>query len=208
MTAATAVATIAGLAWPLLSHGAALAGRSDLMPAITAGTVIVILCAVFVGIRRTGLRALALASIAAVALCWWHAPMLLVYLPPAAINLALGIYFASTLAPGREPRISGYARRLRGEALPPELQHYTRRLTWVWTVFFFATTAIEIVLAAAAPIEVWSAFSNFGSYLAVALLFVGEHVWRRLRFPNQRQVPMRALLKMMARDRHVGPANR
>ena len=208
MTAASAVAVAAGFAWPVLSHVAALAGRSDLMPAITAVTVIVILGAVALGVGRVWLRALAIAAMVAVALAWRHAPMLLVYLPPAAINLALGIYFASTLAPGREPRISGYARRLRGEPLSPEHQRYTRRLTWIWTVFFFASMAIEIVLAVAAPIEVWSAFSNVGSYLLVALLFVGEHFWRRLKFPNQRQVPMRALLKMIARDRRAGPANR
>ncbi len=208
MTAASAVAVAAGFAWPVLSHGAALAGRSELMPAITAVTVIVILGAVALGVGRVWLRVLAIAAMVAVVLAWRHVPALLVYLPPSAINLALGIYFASTLAPGREPRISGYARRLRGEPLSPEHQRYTRRLTWIWTVFFFASMAIEILLAVTAPIEVWSAFSNLVSYLLVALLFVGEHFWRRLKFPNQRQVPMRALLKMIVRDRRVGPANR
>jgi len=208
VSTAAVVAAAAGFAWPVLSHAAALAGHSDWMPAITAGTAIVILGALAVGSGRGAWRMLAVGAMVAIVLAWQFAPLLLVYLPPAAINLALCIYFGSTLAGGREPRISGYARRLHGEPLSPEHQRYTRRLTWIWTLFFLASIAIEIVLAAAAPIEVWSAFSNLGSYVLVALLFVGEHVWRRLKFPNQRQVPMHALLKLIARDRSAGPANR
>lgn len=187
----------------MLSHGAAFAGRPDLMPAITAGTACVILAALAAGARRASLRALLLVAVAAVPLAWHYAPTLLLFLPPAAINLALGVYFASTLAPGREPRIATYAHLERGEALPPDLTRHARRVTWIWSVFFFASAALGLVLAAAAPLEVWSAFSNVISYGLVALLFVGEYFWRKRAFPQYRHAPLLALFRIVAQDRRV-----
>ena len=83
---------------------------------------------------------------------WRFAPSLLLFVPPAALNVAFGVFFAVTLAPGREPRIASFARLERGE-LPPDLARYTRRLTWLWTVFFFASAAIGLLLAAFAPLQ-------------------------------------------------------
>ena len=53
-------------------------------------------------------------------------PPLLLFVPPAALNVAFGVFFGVTLAPGREPRIATFARLERGE-LPPDLRRYTRR---------------------------------------------------------------------------------
>jgi uncharacterized membrane protein len=198
---ASAVATVAGLAWPVLSHGAALAGRPEWMPTITALVATVILSALVAGASGARVRIAAVLLLAAVALAWRLAPAWLLFLPPAAINVAFGVFFAATLRPGQEPRIARYARRERGGDLPVDLARYTRRLTWLWSAYFFVAAAAGLLLAAFAPLAAWSAFANVGSYVLVALLFVGEYAYRRLRFRHYTHAPLFALVAIVVRDR-------
>jgi uncharacterized membrane protein len=198
---ASAVATAAGLAWPVLSHAAALGGRAEWMPGITACVAAVIAVALALGDRSARRRIAWFAALVALALAWRFAPALLLFLPPAAINVAFGVFFASTLRAGREPRIAGYARRERGGALPDDLARYTRRLTWIWTVYFFAAASAGLALAVFAPLAVWSAFANVASYVLVGLLFVGEYAYRRLRFRHYVHAPLRALVAIVVQDR-------
>src|SRR5688572_29462929 len=60
----------------------------------------------------------------------------------AAINLFLLWIFGRTLAPGREPLITGVARRFHG-TIPPHIEAYTRGVTWLWCVFFLAQLAMS-----------------------------------------------------------------
>ena len=203
---AAAVAIAAGVAWPVLSHAAALAGREAWMPAITAAVAVVIAGAMLVAASSWLARGCAIAVIVAVALAWRQAPSAMLFVPPAVINVALGLFFASTLRPGREPRIARYARLERGGELPADLARYTRRLTWLWTIFFFASALAGAALAALAPLHVWSAYANVFSYAAVALLFVGEYAYRRLRYREYRHAPLHALVALVARDRMPGSA--
>ena len=123
--------------WPVLSHGAALADRPDLMRSITAAVVVVVAIALFVAARDARVRMAWLVIAAATLALWRLTPTLLLFLPPAALNVAFGWFFANTLRAGREPRIATFARLERGEPLPPELALYTRRLTWLWTILLF-----------------------------------------------------------------------
>ena len=171
------------------------------MPAITAVVAIVIAVALATASRANGPRLawLALAVLAAIA--WRFAPAALLFVPPAALNIAFAMFFGTTLAPGREPRVATFARLERGE-LRPAIAQYTRRLTWVWTSFFFASAAIGLLLAAFASLETWSAFVNVGSYVAVAALFVGEYVYRRFRFPHDSHVSLAAGVRLVMRHRN------
>jgi len=101
---------------------------------------------------------------------------------PLAVNLALCVLFGRTLAPGREPMIARFARLERGAALPPDLARYTRRLTVAWTGFFALMAAVSASLAAWGSVTAWSLFTNVINYLLVAAFFVGEYVYRRLRY--------------------------
>ena len=184
----------------MLSHAAVLAGRPDWIPGITAGVAANIALAMVVGGRDRRARLGWVAALAALAAVRVVAPRLLLYLPPAAINVAFGLYFASTLRPGREPRIARFARLERGGTLPPDLAAYTRRLTWIWTALFFGSAAAGLLLAALAPLVVWSTFANGESYLVVAGLFVGEYAWRVWRFRQYRHAPLPALLRTVLRD--------
>lgn len=99
---------------------------------------------------------------------------------PLLIHAALGWIFLRSLRSGREPVISRIARLDRG-TLTLELAAYTRRLTWVWVGMFALLTLISLYLAVRGPVAGFAL-----SYVLVALLFFGEHIYRRLRYPHYR----------------------
>ena len=135
----------------MLSHGALMAGRAEWMPGITAGVAMII--AVALAIASTDVR---------VRIVWLAAALV------ARRRVAHGAGSAALRAAGRDQRrvrdaLRGDARALvasRGSRrsrassaaeLPPELAHYTRRLTWVWTVLFFALRGVGLLLAVVRP---------------------------------------------------------
>ncbi len=101
----------------------------------------------------------------------------------AAVNLFLLWYFGSTLAPGREPIITRFARRVHG-ALQPVMEQFTRQLTVAWCAFFSAQLIASALLYAFAPLNAWSLFINVLNLPLLALMFVGQLVYRRLRYPD------------------------
>jgi uncharacterized membrane protein len=117
----------------------------------------------------------------------------LLYVPPVAINLALCWLFGRTLARGRVPLISRFALMEQG-VLSDELAAYARRVTWLWTLLFAGAAAASAALALSGNRDAWSLFTNLVNYLLVAALFLGEFVYRRLRFRNYRhQSPLQLL---------------
>ena len=166
--------------YPAAVHCAVATGQTGVA---LAAVMALALLAVMVLVAHPGVRLGA--GVAVVALIFL-APVPareLVYLPPVAINLALGWWFGKSLAAGQEPLITRFARMERPDArLDSRQLAYTRRLTWVWTVFFCATAIVSVVLAATASAVVWSRFTNGASYAAALLLFLGEHLFRRIRF--------------------------
>jgi uncharacterized membrane protein len=123
-----------------------------------------------------------------------------------AINLLLLWFFARTLVPGREPLATAIARFVRG-ALAPEVERYTRNVTRAWCVFFAASAAVSIALAAFAPLAVWSLVANvLPGPLAIAM-FAAEYAYRRRRFPAYEHVPPLALLRRLWRAGYFGSAS-
>lgn len=98
---------------------------------------------------------------------------------PAFLQLALCWLFARTLIRAREPIVSMFARLERG-TLTPELASYTRKLTWIWTIALLVFAVISLVLA----LEDFGAWAFVAGYVPVAVLFFGEHVYRRIRYPH------------------------
>jgi uncharacterized membrane protein len=91
------------------------------------------------------------------------------------------------------PLIARFALMERG-TLTEELAAYTRRLTWLWTLLFAGAALASLVLALSGDRDAWSLFTNLVNYLLVAALFLGEFVYRRLRFRNyQHQSPLQML---------------
>jgi uncharacterized membrane protein len=107
-------------------------------------------------------------------------------IPHTVIYCALLWFFGQTLRRGQEPLVSRLARRVHG-ALPPEMAEYTRRVTCAWCVFFAAQLAISIFLFNFAPLGLWSLFVNVLNFPLLALMFIGEYGYRRVRhrgFPH------------------------
>jgi uncharacterized membrane protein len=138
-----------------------------------------------------------LAGLLAIALHW--GPTYALFLPPIAVNMFLLVVFGTTLRPGREPIIARLSRLIRGE-LPWDLRAYTRRLTWLWTVVFAGLVLESVLLAVYAPLEVWSLFTNILNYVFLAVLFVGEYIYRVLRFRKYTHTSPLRLVIMLARQ--------
>jgi uncharacterized membrane protein len=127
----------------------------------------------------------------------WNGAWLATLLP-VLVYCALLVFFADTLRPGRVPLISRFAQMEQGE-LSAELRIYTRRLTVIWCVFFAAMAGLAMGLAAWAPLQVWSLHTFFFSYLLIAMLFLGEYIYRRWRYPHYRHASPWQLLQNIRR---------
>jgi uncharacterized membrane protein len=114
-------------------------------------------------------------------------------IPHAVIYLALLGVFGRTLLAGREALITRLARRVHG-VLPPEMERYTRRLTFVWCLFFAGQVAISALLYKFASLDTWSLFINLLNLPLLALMFAVDYVYRVIRF---RQYPQASILKVI-----------
>ena len=173
------LAILAGCAYPLLNHGAAVFGE----PRLAALGLALLTWAFVAGAIRL-LPAILLAA-GVLLLSLWLAAVLpgwLLYSPPVALNLALCALFALTLRAGKDPLVSRFARIERGGVLPPDLVSYTRNLTLAWAGFFALMAAISLALALAGPLALWSLFSNIVNYVLVVVFFVLEYLYRRIRY--------------------------
>ncbi len=102
--------------------------------------------------------------------------------PHAAIYLSLLWLFGQTLRPGKEPLVTLFARRVHG-ALPPAMEVYARRVTYAWCVFFALQILGSAMLFKFSPLSVWSLFINVLNFPLLAMMFIGEYVYRIVRHP-------------------------
>lgn len=188
-----ALAVTACAAYPFLNHLAATRAEPR-WAALGLALVLWVFSAGSHWMVRSATFAAALA--AAWALAAWASAVLL-YVPPVAINLALAVFFGATLRPRHEPLVSRFARMTRGRRLPEELARYTRCLTVAWTAFFLLMAAISIQLAVFASVDAWSLFTNVLNYLLVALFFVLEYVYRRLRYRHHAHLSPREMVRRL-----------
>jgi uncharacterized membrane protein len=163
------------IAWPVSIHLAIIGGHT--------GIALLICLALTIALTDRSLAVrvlLALVISAAVLLVIRlkgdHA-LLPLYLFPVLIHAFLAGIFGRTLLPGKIPMITRYSILLRGR-LEPAIIGYTRRVTWLWTVYFLCMALESLLLALFAPLEIWSLFANCLNYVFTALLFTGEYLFR------------------------------
>lgn len=138
--------------------------------------------------HRAAMLALFTAGCAALAFAWQHIEHLysvIYWIEHAGTELLLCLAFARTLAPGREPMVTGFARMIHGE-LSPALAAYTREVTRAWVWFFGAMVGVSTLLFHLAPLAVWSAFANFFTAPLIVLMFVAEYIVRRRLHPDMK----------------------
>jgi uncharacterized membrane protein len=130
-------------------------------------------------------RGWAMAAMAAVlgllALAW--APLernvnWLYFLQHVGSNLFLAWFFGQSLARERVPMCTRFAMAAHGDQISSAVRVYSRQVTWVWTGFFLAISALSTLLFLFASIQAWSVFANFLSMPLVGVLFVVEYLVR------------------------------
>ena len=145
-------------------------------------------------VRRSRHRLVAFAAVGAAAVAcvaYWdalerHFPDIF-YVEHAGTNLVLALLFGRTLAAGREPLVTTFARIAHG-TLEPDVLRYTRRVTVAWTAFFVALFAVSSALYFGGPRGAWSTFANLLSPLLVGAMFVVEYAVRHRVLPGHRRI--------------------
>jgi uncharacterized membrane protein len=124
----------------------------------------------------------------------------LVLAPSVVMNAALLVLFGHTLLPGREPLITRF-RRLEEGFVAPVFVSYTRFLTILWVVLFAVATAVSLAAASWGNVALWSWVSLIAIPAASLALFLGEHVYRVVRYgPEGRSSPLRTLRTVLRPD--------
>lgn len=95
----------------------------------------------------------------------------------------LCLAFARTLAPGREPMCTYFARMIHG-SLTPQIERYSRQVTKAWVMFFGLMAASSTALFFAASVHAWSLFANFFTAPLIILMFIAEYIVRRRMHPD------------------------
>ncbi len=153
--------------------------------------------------------ALAVAAAACVALSGMEWPARTIGLTVAGLCHAaayggLLAWFAASLRPGREPVVTGFARRMR-RTMPDRVVRYTRKVTWAWCVFFAAELALSAGLLAWAPRAAWSGFVNLANLPAVAAMMLGEFACRFVLFRHEPRTSLAATLAGLRTFRSAPP---
>lgn len=184
-----AFAVVAAIvAYQALVHWAMTEGRIEGPGRILAIATVLAAAAWLVAVAARARRpyvagVLAAGTVLLVWVLWRSSPALLYVIPHVAAYLFLLGLFGRTLLPGREPLITSVARRVHGE-LPADIEAYTRRVTWAWSLFFGAMALSSLLLYALAPLETWSFFANLMNLPLVALMFLCEYLYRIVRYPD------------------------
>lgn len=116
-------------------------------------------------------------TIACVMVLFYIDPAIAVKAYPVIINLILALVFAYSLImpPSAVERIA----RLTDPDLGEAGQRYTRKVTFVWLVFFMVNGIIAGFLALYGSIEQWTLYNGFIAYLMIGTLFGAELLVRR-----------------------------
>jgi len=117
----------------------------------------------------------------------------------ATVNAFLIWLFGRTLLQGRDPLITQISRKLNGQ-LTPRIAAYTRHVTIAWVIFPLAQIIISLVLYLFTPLAVWSFFINVLNAPLLILMFVGEKIYRTLRFPDHPRTTIMQAIEVYTRD--------
>jgi uncharacterized membrane protein len=143
----------------------------------------------------------------AMAILWLGLPARTLGLVMAGVCHALAycgllLWFGASLRPGREPVVSGFARRMR-PSMPPDVVRYTRRVTAAWCVFFAGQIAVSLALLLAAPVDIWSDFVTIWNLPLVLAMILAEFICRTILFRHHQRTGLVATLTALCRMRDL-----
>lgn len=98
---------------------------------------------------------------------------------PVAVNASLFIAFTGSLFFGR-PVVESLARMAyKGKDFPQKAISYTRKVTYVWIVFFLLNGSVATLTALIADPKLWTLWNGCVSYVLMGLLALVEYLVRR-----------------------------
>lgn len=103
-----------------------------------------------------------------------HVPMLYY---PVAMNVVMLVVFGYSLF--KKPSMIERLARLREPELPPKAVTYTKKVTWVWTLFFVVNGAVATVTAYEGDLAIWTLYNGCIAYLLMGGLFGAEWLVRQ-----------------------------
>lgn len=121
------------------------------------------------------LQAVILITLVCIALLWGHERGLKFY--PVMVNLSFLLLFAGSLL--FPPTIVERIARLRSPDLSDAAVAYTRKVTWIWVVFFCVNGSIATATALWATDKIWTLYNGFIAYLLIGILVGCEWLVRR-----------------------------
>jgi uncharacterized membrane protein len=125
----------------------------------------------------------------------------LMYLPPVLIPLSVLAVFAHSLRAGQTPIVTRVAAQIRSQALPVELQTYTRHVTQCWVVLLSMLAVGSVLLALFASARLWSVMTNIVWYVLIGAMFLIEYLYRRWRFRHLQHESFVELVAALFRNR-------
>ncbi|AOM42947.1 DNA gyrase subunit B [Xenorhabdus hominickii] len=96
---------------------------------------------------------------------------------PVAVNVILLILFGSSLRYG--PSIIERMARFKEPDLPPEGIVYTRKVTYIWCLFFIFNGAVALGTCLYNDMTLWTLWNGMVSYLLIGLLITIEWLVRQ-----------------------------
>lgn len=110
-----------------------------------------------------------------IAAIWGHSLSLKFY--PVMMSYGFLLVFASSLF-SRTTIVERFA-RLQDPDLSTRAIAYTRKVTWVWSVFFLINGTIAAITAIWASNELWTLYNGFIAYVLIGILAGGEWLIRQ-----------------------------
>lgn len=184
----TVFVVLAVIAYAVLAHYSnAVPGHEDLGAVLAIAPVWIAALILAWRSHHRALSLLACALALALALVEWknlrgHFTWLYLIQQVGTYGL-LGLSFGRSLAAGHVPLCTRFATLAHG-SLSADAVRYTRSVTLAWTVFFCAMSAAVLIVYFAAPLRVWSVFTNFCTAPLVGLMFIGEYLVRLRVLPD------------------------
>jgi len=96
---------------------------------------------------------------------------------PAFINFGLLIVFITSLM--SPISIIERIARISEPDLTNKAIAYTRKVTWVWSLFFLLNGGLAAITALWTSEEIWLLYNGFIAYILIFILFLGELIVRK-----------------------------
>ena len=98
---------------------------------------------------------------------------------PVVVNVSLFVVFVASLFTER-PIVESFARlAYKDKPFPEEAIGYTRKVTYVWILFFLLNGSVATLTALIADAKLWTLWNGCISYVLMGLLAAGEYLVRR-----------------------------